>query len=136
MSPPRSDPHAHLEASLRRMRGALEQNRNQYAAVVEQIMAATGADVAERVTARLAERHERRMDRWRRRKMVYRGKMLFYRKNYGRLRTALLRLMFGGLSVSKMLAWSGALVVPEWRNRARYELRSNLDVLWLCRKLV
>ena len=33
----------------------------------------------------------RSMDRWKRRKMVYRGKMLFYQKNYGFLRTFLLR---------------------------------------------
>lgn len=78
----------------------------------------------------------RSMDRWRRRKMVYRGKMLFYRNNYGRLRLALLRLMFGGLTVSKLLAWIGAFTIPKWRDRARRELRSNLDVLRLCRKLV
>jgi GT2 family glycosyltransferase len=78
----------------------------------------------------------RSMDRWRRRKMVYRGKMLFYRKNYGRFRTALLRLIFGGLSVSKILVWCGAFAIPAWRERVRKELRSNLDVLGLCRKLV
>lgn len=63
----RLNPDAHLEASLERIRGALQHNRNQYAALVEQIMAETGADVTERVTARLAERHQRRLDRWRRR---------------------------------------------------------------------
>ena len=67
MNQTRSNPDTHLEASLRRISGALEHNRNQYAAVVEHIMAATGAEVAERVTARIAERHRRRMDRWRRR---------------------------------------------------------------------
>lgn len=85
MNPSRSNPDAHLDTSLRRITGALQTNRNQYAAMVEQIMAAAGAEVAERVTARLAEqhqrraeaaerfsarlaeRHQRRMDRWRRR---------------------------------------------------------------------
>jgi hypothetical protein len=67
MSRPRLNPDAQLEDSLRRISGALQHNRNQYAAMVEQIMAATGAEVAERVTARLAERHQRRMDRWQRR---------------------------------------------------------------------
>jgi len=62
------DPDAQLEASLRRIRGALDQNRFQYASVIEQILATTGAEVAERVTTRLAERHERRLDRWERRK--------------------------------------------------------------------
>ncbi len=61
------DPDAQLEASVRRIRGALEQNRSQYAALAAQVMAATGAEVAERVTAKLAERHEQRMERWRRR---------------------------------------------------------------------
>ncbi|UCH58745.1 MAG: glycosyltransferase family 2 protein, partial [Anaerolineales bacterium] len=37
----------------------------------------------------------RSMDRWRRRKMVYRGKMLFYQKNYGEMSTIGLRLMLG-----------------------------------------
>lgn len=61
------DVDAQLEASLRRIRGALQHNRNRYAALVEQIMADTGAEVVERVTARLAEHHQRRLDRWRRR---------------------------------------------------------------------
>jgi hypothetical protein len=59
-----------LEASLRRIGGALNRNRSQYAAMVEQVMAATSADVAERiaaktehVTTRIAERHQRRMAR-------------------------------------------------------------------------
>jgi GT2 family glycosyltransferase len=77
----------------------------------------------------------RSMNRWRRRKMVYRGKMLFYRKNYGPLRTGLLRLLFGGLSLIKMLPWGVAYVLPQWRERAQKELRSNLDVVRLCWKL-
>jgi GT2 family glycosyltransferase len=77
----------------------------------------------------------RSMNRWRRRKMVYRGKMLFYRKNYGPLRTGLLRLLFGCLSLIKMLPWGVAYVLPQWRERAQKELRSNLDVVRLCWKL-
>jgi hypothetical protein len=74
MSRPPLKVDALLEASLRRIGGALEHNRSQYASMVEQIMAATGAEVAERiaertehVTARIAERHQRRMERWERR---------------------------------------------------------------------
>jgi hypothetical protein len=67
MNRTRSDPDAQLEASLRRISDALKQNRHTYAAMVEQSVAATGAEVAERVTARIAERHQRRMDRWQRR---------------------------------------------------------------------
>ena len=74
----------------------------------------------------------RSMDRWRRRKMVYRGKMLFYRKNYGALRTWVLRAVLGGLSLVKLLIWGIALAIPHWRGRARKEFRSNLDVVRLC----
>jgi N-acetylglucosaminyl-diphospho-decaprenol L-rhamnosyltransferase len=77
----------------------------------------------------------RSLDRWRRRKMVYRGKMLFYRKNYGVLRTSTLRLMLALLSVAKLLFWGVAAAVPSRRIRAQRELHSNLDVVKLCRRL-
>jgi hypothetical protein len=74
MNEGRSNLDAQLEASLRRIAGALQHNRSQYATMIEQIMAATGAEVAERlsaktvhVAARIAERHERRMEEWQRR---------------------------------------------------------------------
>jgi hypothetical protein len=70
MSRPPLKIDAELAASLRRIGGALEQNRHQYATVVEQIMAATNAEVADRlaakteqVTARIVERHQRRIAR-------------------------------------------------------------------------
>jgi GT2 family glycosyltransferase len=78
----------------------------------------------------------RSMDRWRRRKMVYRGKLLFYRKQYGWRRTALLRALFAVLSAAKLLCWAVAAVRPTWRARARHEIRSNLDVMRLCWHLV
>ena len=78
----------------------------------------------------------RSMDRWRRRKMVYRGKLLFYRKHYGSPRTAALRLMFAVLSLAKTLWWCVALAAPWRRERARREIHSNLDVIRLCVKLV
>jgi hypothetical protein len=77
----------------------------------------------------------RSMDRWRRRKMVYRGKMLFYKKNYGPVRTASLRMMLGALSVGKMAIWVAGLALPKWRLRAQRELRSNVDVVKLCVRL-
>ncbi len=74
MNRTRSNPDADLEASLRRIAGALQANRNQYAAVVEQITAATTAEVAERISEKIAarrqrhlERHEREMERLRKR---------------------------------------------------------------------
>jgi len=77
----------------------------------------------------------RSMNRWRRRKMVYRGKMLFYKKNYGALKTGILRVMLGALGVLKLNAWGIAFLVPRWRDRAWKEISSNLDVIHLCWKL-
>jgi GT2 family glycosyltransferase len=77
----------------------------------------------------------RSLDRWRRRHMVYRGKLMFYRKNYGRFRSAALRLMFASLSLAKALAWAPLSLKPGARERARKELRSNLDVVKVCLKL-
>ena len=77
----------------------------------------------------------RSMNRWRRRKMVYRGKMLFFKKNYGALRTGFLRLMLGLLSLIKMVVWGIAFILPHLRERARHEVQSNLDVVKLCWKL-
>ena len=74
----------------------------------------------------------RSMDRWRRRKMVYRGKMLFYKKNYGPLRTGILRMMLFILSFVKMLVWGVAFIFPHWRERAQNEMGSNLEVIKLC----
>ncbi len=77
----------------------------------------------------------RSMNRWRRRKMVYRGKMMFYQKNYGPLRTWALRAMLAALSLVKLAVWSAAYVVPSRRERARLELDSNWDVVQLCWRL-
>lgn len=74
----------------------------------------------------------RSMDRWRRRKMVYRGRLLFYRKHYGWRRTLLLRCLFAVLSTAKLVCWCLAAAVPRWRERAGREIRSNLDVMRLC----
>lgn len=77
----------------------------------------------------------RSMNRWSRRKMVNRGKMLFYKKNYGSAQTAALRIMLGGLSLSKLVVWSPVSLLPQQRERARKELQSNIDVLKFCYKL-
>jgi N-acetylglucosaminyl-diphospho-decaprenol L-rhamnosyltransferase len=76
------------------------------------------------------------MDRWRRRKMVYRGKMLFFRKNYGRIRAGALRLMLGILSFFKLFLWGAGFLFAADKTRIRCELRSNVDVIKLCWKLV
>jgi GT2 family glycosyltransferase len=74
----------------------------------------------------------RSMDRWRRRKMVYRGKLMFYRKHYGAVRTLVLRVMLAGLSVAKFIPWGIAYLFPGLNDRAGKELKSNLEVIQLC----
>jgi N-acetylglucosaminyl-diphospho-decaprenol L-rhamnosyltransferase len=77
----------------------------------------------------------RSMNRWSRRKMVYRGKMLFYQKHYGAGRTLVLRALLAGLSASKLVVWSVLSVAPQWREQAQKEIRSNVDVIKLCYRL-
>lgn len=74
----------------------------------------------------------RSMDRWRRRKMVYRGKILFYKKNYGAAQTTALRALLGVLSAFKILWWAPVAFFPAWRERAQKELKSNVEVVRLC----
>jgi len=74
----------------------------------------------------------RSLNRWRRRKLVYRGKMLFFKKRYSHLPTLGLRIMFGILTLAKTILWGVALAIPGQQRIARQELRSNLDVLRLC----
>jgi N-acetylglucosaminyl-diphospho-decaprenol L-rhamnosyltransferase len=74
----------------------------------------------------------RSMNRWARRKMVYRGKMLFFRKHYGPFRTGILRMMLALISLAKIAVWTVAYLVPRWHERARKELGSNLEVIALC----
>jgi GT2 family glycosyltransferase len=68
---------------------------------------------------------------WRRRRLIYRGKLLFFRKHRGPARTLTLRAMFAGGSAVRMLLWSVAWLAPGRRERAANELRSNLSVLRL-----
>jgi GT2 family glycosyltransferase len=77
----------------------------------------------------------RSMDRWKRRKMVYRGKMMFYKKNYGFLSTFLLRSLFFIMSLLKLLVWCVGFLIPSRNDQAKKELRSNLDVMGLCLNL-
>jgi len=74
----------------------------------------------------------RSMDRWKRRKMVYRGKMMFYKKNYGFVSTLLLRLLFFVMSLLKLLVWVVGFLLPSRNDQAKKELRSNLEVMGLC----
>lgn len=77
----------------------------------------------------------RSMDRWKRRKMVYRGKLLFYKKNYSFISTLFLRILFFVMSLLKLLVWCVGFFVPSRNDQAKKELRSNLDVIVLCLNL-
>lgn len=77
----------------------------------------------------------RSMQRWCRRRLVYRGKMLFFGKHYGAVRSAALRSMLALLSGLKLAVWSLLAAVPGRNERAAEELRSNLEVIRLCLKL-
>jgi N-acetylglucosaminyl-diphospho-decaprenol L-rhamnosyltransferase len=74
----------------------------------------------------------RSMDRWPRRKMVYRGKMLFYRKHYGFFRTLALRVMLAILTIAKLIPWVILFILPNKRDLAKKELHSNWEVIGLC----
>ena len=69
---------------------------------------------------------------WARRQMVYRGKLLFFRKHRGRWRTAILRLLFAAASGSKLPFWLLVSLLPGRRQRARDELASHAGILRMC----
>ncbi len=68
---------------------------------------------------------------WTRRRLVYRGYLLYFRKHKGAVQTLLVRLLFASVSMPKLAIWWPLAVVPGWRNRAVSELRANRDVLRL-----
>ena len=70
-------------------------------------------------------------NRWTRRQMVYRGKMLFYRKNYTRYKEILLRATLFLVSLTKLLFWCVARLGSDVSSRARTEIRSYYNVLKL-----
>ncbi len=74
----------------------------------------------------------RSMDRWRRRRMVYRGKILFFKKNYGALLTTALQVLLTMLTMAKLGVWALAMLLPGYRERAQKELQSNMEVVRMC----
>jgi GT2 family glycosyltransferase len=66
---------------------------------------------------------------WRRRKMIYRGKLLFFQKHYGIVKTVLVRMIFAFASIIKICVWGIAWIFPQRRERASNELNSNREVL-------
>ena len=76
------------------------------------------------------------LNAWRRRRLVYRGFLLFFRNHRGTLQLLLLRLMFIAACLLKLPFWAAAWLVPKWKERARVEWQSNLAILQMCVKPV
>lgn len=66
---------------------------------------------------------------WRRRKMVYRGYLLFFGKHYGKTRTSLLRSLFATVSMFKIVLWVPLSLIPKLRSRAINELGSYWEIV-------
>ncbi len=67
--------------------------------------------------------------------LVYRGRMLFARKHYGRPYQAAQRTMFGLAALGRQAVWVALSPLPRWRTIARRQLRSNWETLRLCVRL-
>lgn len=74
---------------------------------------------------------DRRQGRFR----VYRGKMLFFKKNYSLFQTLMLRIMIGGLSVAKLIVWSVLRLFPSKQEESKKEVLSNIELIKLCWRL-
>ena len=68
---------------------------------------------------------------WRRRRLIYRGKLLFFSRNYGLGKTMLLRAIFLVASLLKIVAWAALWVLRRWRQRAVHEIEANYAVIRL-----
>ncbi len=66
---------------------------------------------------------------WKRRRMVYRGYLLFFSKHRSIADHLLLRAMFAVTSALKLPLWAFAWTFPKWRARASEEWSADLDVL-------
>jgi GT2 family glycosyltransferase len=73
--------------------------------------------------------------RARRRRAVYRGKLLFYRKNRRRSKYLALRFALAVIAAAKFMAWTTRAVLPWRRDSAMAEAKSNLEILKLCAEI-
>jgi GT2 family glycosyltransferase len=67
--------------------------------------------------------------------LVYRGRMLFARKHYGRLHCLVQRTMFAIAALGRLSVWLAAWVFPRWRETAQAQIQSNIGTLGLCFRL-
>lgn len=71
---------------------------------------------------------------WKRRRLVYRGYLLFFQKHRSKPEMLLLRLMFIGTCAAKLLFWWASAIIPPLKERAKHEIRSNQDILFMSLK--
>jgi GT2 family glycosyltransferase len=71
---------------------------------------------------------------WRRRRLVYRGMLLFFTLHRNAYETALLRLMFALACALKLPFWAVCSALHRQKERARQEFDSNLSILRMCLK--
>jgi len=69
---------------------------------------------------------------WRRRRLVYRGYLLFFHMHRGAARTVILRIFFCLVCLLKLTFWYIAWLLPPARQRAVDEFRSNQSILRMC----
>jgi hypothetical protein len=71
---------------------------------------------------------------WRRRRLVYRGYLLFFHRHRGKLQSLLLRIFFCLVCLVKLPYWYIAWLLPCARQRANDEIASNRSILRMCLK--
>ena len=67
-----------------------------------------------------------------RRRLIYRGHMLFFEKHRGRFQTAVLRLLFATTSAAKLCVWTLVGLMPGRRKASQREIQGHAAVLRLC----
>lgn len=71
---------------------------------------------------------------WKRRRLVYRGYLLFFSKHRGAFQGLMVRAMFLIISLLKLPFWLAGYLMPDKRRRAGEELRSNWSIVRMCLK--
>lgn len=69
---------------------------------------------------------------WRRRKLVYRGYLLFFYKHRSPIELLLLRAMLGSVSFAKLIFWWATLLLPFGFPNKREEIQSNWSIVKMC----
>jgi hypothetical protein len=76
----------------------------------------------------------RSLNPWRRRRLVYRGYLLFFNNHRGAFQTMVIRLMFTIICLLKIPFWMINYLMPERRKLADEEMKSNWSIIRMCLK--